>query len=146
MCTSLFSLLNWSHLRETFGLICILIRWDQSLSRILIRPILITSQKKRLFNWAPPGFFSKHVLIYPAGNTYKHLQILFMTPYLSNLLHNETSGKLPTHTLSLPWPHLFFSPLQSDFHFQLSTQTAKSFLQSVGALPSSSNFLSHGNI
>ena len=59
MFRSLFSLLNWSHLRETFGLIC-----------ILIRPILITSQKKRLFNWAPPGFFSKHVLIYPTGNTH----------------------------------------------------------------------------
>lgn len=146
MCRSLFSLLNWSHLRETFGLI-----W------ILIRPILITSQKKRLFNWAPPGFFSNHVLIYPNGNIHTSISKScswhpsFLQPYLSNLFHNQTSGKLPTHPLSLPWPHLFFSPLQFDFHFHLSTQTAKSsknsvFLQSVGALPSSSNFLRHGNI
>lgn len=53
MCRSLFSLLDCSHLMETFCLIYILIRRT------------LTSQEKRLFHWATTGFFSKHVLIYP---------------------------------------------------------------------------------
>lgn len=136
MFRSLFSLLNWSHLRETFGLIC-----------ILIRPILITSQKKRLFNWAPPGFFSKHVLIYPTGNThtstskscswhpifltfftmkllesYLHIHFHFLDPICSSVLSNLTF----IFTSLLKLPSHFCSQMER-FHLHLTSWVTVTF-------------------
>lgn len=44
---SLFSLLNCLHLRQTFCLVCILIR------------LILTGQEKRLFNWTSTEFFKQ---------------------------------------------------------------------------------------
>lgn len=113
---SLFSLLNSSHLRETFCLIYILIR------------LTLPSQEKSLFNQVTTVFFSKRANIANLKQRPKHLEITFTTPflwlYLSNTLYDQTSGKLPTHKFSLPCLHLFFNPLQFGFHFHISTQTA----------------------